>query len=174
MQSACDQTEGTMAAILGLENGDVEAICADIPEIVVAANYNCPGQLVISGSVEGIDKAVVIAQEKGARRALKLPVGGAFHSPLMAPAKKELEKAILETQFNTPTIPIYQNVNAKAETNPEAIKQNLIDQLTSSVRWTQIMENMIQDGLEKYVEVGAKVLSGFVKRIDRKIVTENL
>lgn len=173
MQEACDQVPGTMAAILGMENEAVEKICADIPEVVVAANYNCPGQLVISGSEEGIDKAIQACTEAGARRALKLPVGGAFHSPLMQPAKEKLAKAIEETSFSIPVVPIYQNVTAQKTTDPQTIKQNLIDQLTGAVKWTQIMENMIADGVSEIVEVGGngKVLSGLFKKVDRKFPT---
>lgn len=174
MQAACEKVEGTMAAILGLEDKQIEDICQGIEEIVIPANYNCPGQLVISGSVEGINKAVTLATEAGARRALVLPVGGAFHSPLMEPAKEDLEKAILTTSFNNPSVPVYQNVTAMAEQDPEKIQANLIAQLTAPVRWTQTMKNMSEDGVSKFVEVGAKVLSGFVRRYDRSIPTEIL
>ena len=169
MQVACDGTEGTMAAILGLEDQQVEDICNQIDQVVVAANYNCPGQLVISGSIEGINNAVEKAKEIGARRALVLPVNGAFHSPLMEPARLDLEAAINETKFNIPTVPIYQNVNGKPETDPEVIKKNLIAQLTSSVRWTQTMQNMVKDEHKQFIEFGAKVLSGFLRRIDRSL-----
>ena len=174
MQKACDNTEGTMAAILGLEDSQVEDICNDLKEVVVAANYNCPGQLVVSGSLDGIDKAVEKAKEAGARRALVLPVNGAFHSPLMEPARADLEVAISNTKFATPQVPVYQNVNGIAETDPETIKANLIAQLTSSVRWTQTMQNMVTDGYKEYVEFGAKVLSGFLRRVDRSLDVSQL
>jgi len=174
MQKACEAQESTMAAILSLEDDVVEAVCASIDDVVVAANYNCPGQLVISGTVPAIDKACEILLEKGARRALKLPVGGAFHSPLMEPAREELAKAIEKTTFSAPTCPIYQNVVAKAVTNPEEIKENLIAQLTAPVRWTQTMTQMIADGCESVTEVGpGKVLQGLFKKIDRKFPTES-
>ena len=169
MQEACDNTNGTMAAILGLEDAIVEDICKNTEGIVVAANYNCPGQLVISGEVEAIERAVISAQEAGARRALVLNVNGAFHSPLMESAKESLANAISDTHFNDALVPVYQNVNAKAETESDNIKKNLIDQLTSSVRWTQTMQNMIADGNEEYTEFGAKVLSGFFRRVDRNL-----
>ena len=169
MQVACDKTEGTMAAILGLEDAQVENICNQIDQVVVAANYNCPGQLVVSGSIEGINLVVEKAKEAGARRALVLPVNGAFHSPLMEPARINLETAINNTQFKVPTVPVYQNVNGKPETDPEVIKMNLIAQLTSSVKWTQTMQNMVADGHKTYVEFGAKVLSGFLRRVDRSL-----
>jgi len=169
MQQACNDNEGTMAAILGMEDAQVEKLCADCPELVIPANYNCPGQLVISGSTEGIEKVVEQAKEAGARRALILPVDGAFHSPLMESARIDLEEAIMKTSFHTPSVPIYQNVTAHPETDPEVIKMNLIAQLTSSVRWTQTMQSMIADGEEEFVEFGAKVLSGFVKKVDRKL-----
>jgi [acyl-carrier-protein] S-malonyltransferase len=174
MQKACEAQESTMAAILSLEDNVVEEVCASIDDVVVAANYNCPGQLVISGTVPAIDKACEILLEKGARRALKLPVGGAFHSPLMEPAREELAKAIEKTTFSTPTCPIYQNVVAKAVTNPDEIKENLIAQLTAPVRWTQTMTQMIADGCESVTEVGpGKVLQGLFKKIDRKFPTES-
>jgi len=176
MQSACEAVPGTMAAILGLDNEVVEKICDDISEVVVAANYNCPGQLVVSGSKSGIDAAVAAANEAGARRALVLPVGGAFHSPLMMPAQERLAEAIEKTTFSTPTCPIYQNVTAKPETDPNVIKQNLVAQLTGAVKWTQIMENMISDGVESIIEVGGngKVISGLFKKVDRKFPTSAL
>ena len=174
MQKACEAEPSTMAAVLGLENEVVENICAEINEIVVAANYNCPGQLVISGSVKGIDIACEKLTEAGARRAIKLPVGGAFHSPLMEPAKAELEQAINNTMFTEGLCPVYQNVTASAITDPTEIKNNLIKQLTASVRWTQTMEKMIADGLESVVEVGpGKVLQGLFKKVDRKLPTES-
>jgi len=176
MQSACEAVPGTMAAILGLDNEVVEKICKDIEEVVVAANYNCPGQLVVSGSKPGIEAAVAAATGAGARRALVLPVGGAFHSPLMMPAQERLAEAIEKTTFNTPTCPIYQNVTAKPETDPSIIKDNLVAQLTGAVRWTQIMENMISDGVESIIEVGGngKVISGLFKKVDRKFPTSAL
>lgn len=167
MQKACEQNPGTMAAILGLDDAVVEEVCAGISgEIVVAANYNCPGQLVISGSMKGIDLACEAMKAAGAKRALPLQVGGAFHSPLMKPAQEELEAAIRDTKFNTPFCPVYQNFTAKAETNPEQIKMNLIAQLTAPVRWTQSVLQMGTDGATKFVESGpGKVLQGLVKKI---------
>jgi [acyl-carrier-protein] S-malonyltransferase len=174
MQKACEQNPSTMAAVLGLENEVVEKICNEIEEVVVPANYNCPGQLVISGSNKGIDIACEKLTEAGARRAIKLPVGGAFHSPLMEPARAELEQAIGETNFSNGVCPIYQNVMAFAITNPEEIKGNLIKQLTSSVLWTQTMQQMIEDGLTSVTEVGpGKVLQGLFKKVDRQIPTES-
>lgn len=170
MQAACELQPSTMAAIVGVEDNVVESVCKSIKDIVVPANYNCPGQLVISGSVSGIDKAIEALTEKGAKRAIKLMVGGAFHSPLMEPARVELEKAIQETKFTSPRCPIYQNVNAQAVSNPDIIKSNLISQLTSPVRWTQTMKNMLADGMNEYVEVGpGNVLQGLVRKVDRKI-----
>ena len=170
MQKACEQNPSTMAAVLGLENEVVEQICSEIEGIVVPANYNCPGQLVISGSNKGIDIACEKLTEAGARRALKLPVGGAFHSPLMEPARAELENAIDSTNFSEGICPIYQNVTATAITNPEEIKENLKKQLTASVLWTQTMQQMIADGLTSVTEVGpGKVLQGLFKKVDRKI-----
>jgi [acyl-carrier-protein] S-malonyltransferase len=176
MQKACEMTPSTMAAVLGLDDDVVEEICNTIDDVVVPANYNCPGQLVISGSIAGIDKAVEKCTEAGARRALVLQVGGAFHSPLMQPAKDELKAALENTNFSKPVCPIYQNVNAKPETDPDTIRKNLIDQLTAPVRWTQTMQNMIADGAEKFIEVGGtgKVLRGFVARVDRRFPTETL
>ena len=176
MQKACDAVPGTMAAILGLENEVVEEICASIDEVVVPANYNCPGQLVISGDIKGINKAVEICTEKGARRAMVLPVGGAFHSPLMAPAQDELAEAINATQFQTPSCPIYQNFTASPETDPETIQKNLIAQLTGAVKWTQIMNQMIANGVTSIKEVGGKgrILSGLFKKVDRKFPTSPL
>ncbi len=176
MQKACEMEKGTMAAILGMEDEVVENICNEIEDVVVAANYNCPGQLVISGSESGIEKAVAKCQEAGARRAIVLPVGGAFHSPLMAPAKEQLEAAIENTEFKKPVCPIYQNVTGKASTDPEEIQKNLILQLTAPVRWTQTMQNMIADGATSFTEVGGtgKVIQGFVKKIDRKFPTATL
>lgn len=170
MQKACEAVDSTMAAVLGLDDEAVENICAAIDDIVVPANYNCPGQLVISGSISGIETAVQKLQEAGARKAIVLQVGGAFHSPLMQPAKDELEAAIASTSLVKPICPIYQNVNAKAETDPEVIRVNLVEQLTAPVRWTQTMENMIADGVSEFIEVGGtgKVLRGFVMRVDRR------
>ena len=174
MQKACEQNPSTMAAVLGLENEVVENICKKIKEVVVPANYNCPGQLVISGSNEGIDIACEKLTEAGARRAIKLPVGGAFHSPLMEPARAELEQAIDETNFTEGICPIYQNVTATAITNPEEIKENLKKQLTASVLWTQTMQQMIADGLSSVTEVGpGKVLQGLFKKVDRKLETHS-
>jgi [acyl-carrier-protein] S-malonyltransferase len=173
MQKACEKTPSTMAAILGLDDSIVEDVCASINEVVVPANYNSPGQIVISGSNEGIDKAIEMLKEKGAKRALKLAVGGAFHSPLMEPARLELEEAIRTTNFNKPVCPVYQNVNAKPSSDPEAIKANLVLQLTSPVRWTQSVLNMISDGATTFVEVGpGNVLQGLIKKANKDIITE--
>ena len=170
MQKACEAQESTMAAVLGLEDAVVEETCAEIDGVVVAANYNCPGQLVISGEIDAINKACEALTEKGARRALVLPVGGAFHSPLMEPAREELAAAIAETTFSEPTCPVYQNVVAKAVTNPEEIKENLIAQLTAPVKWTQCIQAMIADGGTEFVEVGpGKVLQGLMRKIDRTV-----
>lgn len=172
MQKACEAQPSTMAAILGLDDETVEKVCAQVEEVVVAANYNCPGQLVISGSIEGVDKACVLLTEAGARRALKLNVGGAFHSPLMEPARLELQAAIEETEIKAPVCPIYQNVDATAYTNPVKIKENLIAQLTGAVRWTQSVQHMLADGAEAFVEVGpGNVLQGLVKKVDRAVQT---
>lgn len=169
MQKACEANPSTMAAILGLSDEQVESLCDQMDD-VVAANYNCPGQLVISGSKEGIEKACELAKEMGAKRALPLPVGGAFHSPFMAPAEEELAKAIKETAFSKPSCPIYQNVDAKPHTDPEEIKANLVAQLTAPVRWTQSAQAMMNDGATKFIECGpGKVLQGLVKKIDRKM-----
>lgn len=174
MQKACEIEPSTMAAIIGLEDKLVEDTCSGIDGIVVAANYNCPGQLVISGSISAIDSACEKLIEAGARRALKLPVGGAFHSPLMEPARKELENAIANTTFDTAICPIYQNVNAKAVTNSQEIKENLIAQLTAPVKWTQIMQQLIADGASELIEVGpGKVLQGLIKKIDRQFPTSS-
>jgi [acyl-carrier-protein] S-malonyltransferase len=174
MQKACEKEPSTMAAILGLEDKVVEDACEAIDGVVVAANYNCPGQLVISGSIEAIDKACEVLTEAGAKRALKLPVGGAFHSPLMEPAREELAAAIEATPFNQPNCPIYQNVTANAIIDPSAIKENLIAQLTAPVRWTQTMNQMIADGCESVTEVGpGRVLQGLFKKIDRRFPTES-
>lgn len=173
MQKACEMQASTMAAILGLDDATTEKICAEISaegNIVVAANYNCPGQLVISGSIEGVNIACERLKAAGAKRALVLQVGGAFHSPLMQPAQKELEDAINNTKFSIPICPVYQNVNANSVTDPEEIKQNLILQLTAPVRWTQIAENMIKDGCNSFVEVGpGKVLQGLVKKVKNDV-----
>lgn len=174
MQKACELNPSTMAAVLGMEDSQVEEICAQIEGIVVPANYNCPGQLVISGSNEAIDLACAALTEAGAKRALKLPVGGAFHSPLMEPAKEELEAAIRSTNVNQPICPIYQNVVAKGLSDPDSIKENLIAQLTGAVKWTQIMQQMIADGANQFIEVGpGKVLQGLVKKVDRSMPTES-
>ena len=174
MQKACEDNPSTMAAILGLENNIVEQVCEEINEVVVAANYNCPGQLVISGTYKGIDLACEKLTEAGARRALKLPVGGAFHSPLMESAKNDLQEAINQTIIHDGIAPIFQNISADATTDKEIIKKNLIDQLTGPVKWTQIMQNMITSGLSQVVEVGpGKVLQGLFKKIDREISTQS-
>lgn len=171
MQKACEQNPSTMAAILGLEDADVESICDGITEeVVVAANYNCPGQLVISGSNEGVRIACEQLLEKGAKRALPLPVGGAFHSPLMEPARAELAAAITNATFNTPTCPVYQNVSTVAETDPQTIKDNLIAQLTAPVKWTQSVQNMVADGASEFIEVGpGRALQGMIKKVDRAL-----
>lgn len=174
MQKACEKNPSTMAAILGLEDHVVEKICRSIDDIVVPANYNCPGQLVISGSIKAIEIACQKLTEAGAKRALPLSVGGAFHSPLMEPAKIELANAIEQTPFKKGHCPIYQNVTAQAETDPQFIKQNLIEQLTAPVKWTQIMQQMHADGLNKVIEVGpGKVLQGLFKKMDRALETES-
>lgn len=170
MQKACEMQPSTMAAILGLNDSVVEKICAEISDVVVPANYNSPGQLVISGSIEGVNLACEKLKEAGAKRALPLKVGGAFHSPLMEPARVELAQAIESTSFNQPTCPIYQNVDAKAYTNPEQIKKNLMSQLTSPVRWTQIMLNMLADGATSFTEFGpGNVLQGLIKKVDQTV-----
>lgn len=174
MQKACEKEPSTMAAVLGLEDEKVEEICNSIDEVVVAANYNCPGQLVISGSIKGIDIACQKLTEAGAKRALKLAVGGAFHSPLMEPARQELEAAINSTPFNKPACPIYQNVDAKPTSDPAVIKKNLIAQLTAPVRWTQTAKNMIADGATSFVELGpGNVLQGLIKKVDRNVAAES-
>ncbi len=168
MQKACEIQPSTMAAILGLEDAIVEEICAKIEGVVVAANYNCPGQLVISGAIPAVEKACEALTEAGAKRALLLQVGGAFHSPLMEPAREELAAAIEATTFNEPTCPVYQNVTAKGTTDPAEIQRNLVAQLTAPVRWTQIMQQMIADGASEVIEVGpGKVLQGLFKKVDR-------
>jgi [acyl-carrier-protein] S-malonyltransferase len=173
MQKACELTPSTMAAVLGLEDTIVEQVCKDTPGIVVAANYNCPGQLVISGSLEAVTHACESLKEAGARRALLLPVGGAFHSPLMEPARAELASAIEETIFSQPACPIYQNVSALSVTDPLKIKANLISQLTAPVKWSQSVQNMVKDGATRFVEVGpGNVLQGLVKKSNRQVKTE--
>lgn len=176
MQRACEQNPSTMAAVLGLEDEKVEEICAGITdEVVVAANYNCPGQLVISGSNKGIEIACEKMKEAGAKRALVLPVGGAFHSPLMEPAREELQAAIEGTQFGNPSCPVYQNVDANPYIDPAMIQRNLINQLTSPVRWTQTVQHMVKNGATKFTEVGpGKVLQGLVKKIHREAETDGM
>jgi [acyl-carrier-protein] S-malonyltransferase len=170
MQKACEANPSTMAAVLGLADEKVEEICASIDDVVVPANYNCPGQIVISGSKSGVEKACALLKEAGAKRALILPVGGAFHSPLMEPAKEELAAAIKATSFNDPVCPVYQNVTAKAVTDPGEIKKNLIAQLTGAVRWTQSVQAMIADGATIFTEVGpGKVLQGLVQKINKEM-----
>lgn len=173
MQKACELQPSTMAAVLGMEDHLVEAICADMEGIVVAANYNCPGQLVISGEYTAVEKACEALKEAGAKRALLLPVGGAFHSPLMEPAREELAAAIENTTFSKPGCPIYQNVATFATTDPSEIKENLIFQLTAPVKWTQSVQHMIKDGAITFIEVGpGNVLQGLVKKIDRTMETQ--
>jgi len=173
MQKACDMAPSTMAAIVGMADDKIEAICAEVSmegSVVVPANYNCPGQLVISGNIEAVNEACAKLKEAGAKRALPLKVGGAFHSPLMQPAKDELQAAIEKTQFSEPKCPIYQNVDGKPHTNPDEIKANLIAQLTSSVRWTQCVQNMIADGATEFTECGpGKALQGMIGRIDKSV-----
>jgi len=174
MQKACEAEPSTMAAVLGLEDEKVEEVCSSVDGIVVPANYNCPGQLVISGTVPAVEKACELATEAGAKRALLLQVGGAFHSPLMEPARAELAAAIEATTFNTPNCPVYQNVVAKGVSSPEEIKKNLVDQLTAPVRWTQTMQQMIADGASEVIEVGpGKVLQGLFKKVDRQFPTSS-
>ncbi|MCK4879946.1 MAG: ACP S-malonyltransferase [Bacteroidales bacterium] len=174
MQKACEAQSSTMAAIIGMEDSQVEEVCNEIDEIVVTANYNSPGQIVISGSVPGIDAAVEKLSAMGAKRALKLTVGGAFHSPLMEPARAELEEAIQAAPFADPICPVYQNVNASPSTDPETIKANLVSQLTSPVRWTQTVQQMIADGATSFTEVGpGKVLQGLIKKVDRGMETQS-
>ncbi len=175
MQKACDNNPGTMAAVLALEDKIVENVCKEIEGIVVAANYNCPGQLVISGEIDAINIACEKLKEKGARRALVLPVGGAFHSPLMEEAKQELENAIHNTKFNKPICPVYQNVSAQAISDETKIKENLISQLTSPVKWTQSIEKMINDGGNNFIEIGpGKVLQGLVRKINSNVETSSI
>ncbi|MFL5788813.1 MAG: ACP S-malonyltransferase [Flavisolibacter sp.] len=179
MQKACEATPSTMAAVLGLADEKVEEICKkveiDTGEVVVPANYNCPGQLVISGSIKGVEVACEKLKAAGAKRAVVLPVGGAFHSPLMEPAREELQKAIEATNFHTPSCPVYQNVVAKGVINKDEIKQNLIDQLTGAVRWTQSVHAMIHDGASKFTEAGpGKVLQGLILKISREVFAESV
>lgn len=176
MQKACEKTPSTMAAVLALPDAKVEELCASVTEgVVVPANYNCPGQIVISGSIEGVDAACAKMLEAGAKRALKLKVGGAFHSPLMEPARAELADAIAHTDFHAPKCPVYQNVNAEPQTNPKTIKKNLIAQLTAPVRWTQTIQNMIAAGADTFVEVGpGAVLQGLVKKISSEVATSGI
>ena len=172
MQKACEMQESTMAAVLGLDDDVVEKICEDTPGIVVAANYNCPGQLVISGEVAAVNAACESLTEAGARRALLLPVGGAFHSPLMEPAREQLAAAIESTEFGTPACPVYQNVSTTAVTDPSEIKNNLVAQLTAPVKWTQSIQQMIADGGTSFIEVGpGNVLQGLMRKIDRSVET---
>ena len=172
MQEACNQSPGTMAAILGLEDEIVEAICKEIEGIVIPANYNCPGQLVISGAVEAVENACEAFKEAGARRALLLPVGGAFHSPLMEPAKERLAKAIEQTTFKNPRCSVYQNVTARGTLDPEELRKQLVAQLTAPVKWTQSIQQMIADGATHFTEVGpGNVLQGLIKKIDRSVET---
>lgn len=175
MQKACEANPSTMAAVLGMEDETVARICREIDEVVVPANYNCPGQIVISGTNKGIEIACRKLTEAGAKRVVPLNVGGAFHSPLMEPARQELAEAIARTGFKTPVCPVYQNVDGKPYTNPEQIKENLIDQLTSSVRWTQIMKNMVADGAVSILEIGpGKVLQGLFKKLDKNLETNGI
>jgi len=179
MQEACEQNPSTMAAVLGLADEKVEEICKQVAdensEVVVPANYNCPGQLVISGSIKGVEIACEQLRAAGAKRALILPVGGAFHSPLMEPAREELEKAINNTTFHTPSCPVYQNVAAKGVIDRDEIKQNLVNQLTGAVRWTQCVQAMISDGANRFIEAGpGKVLQGLINKIDKSVLTEGV
>jgi [acyl-carrier-protein] S-malonyltransferase len=172
MQKACEAQPSTMAAIVGLDDDAVEQVCSEVDGVVVAANYNCPGQLVISGAVEAVTKACELLKAKGAKRALVLPVGGAFHSPLMEPAREELAAAIESTTINKPICPVYQNVDAKPQTDPVTIKKNLIAQLTGPVRWTQTVKNMVADGATSFIELGpGKVLQGLVNKVDSSVAT---
>lgn len=174
MQKACEIKPSTMAAVLALPDEKVEEICNGIDGVVVAANYNCPGQVVISGEVEAVNAACEAAKAAGAKRALVLKVGGGFHSPMMEPARQELAEAIAATEFSTPVCPVYQNVDARPHTNPEEIKQNLIAQLTAPVRWTQSVQNMIADGATEFISVGpGSVLSGLISKINRDVTCEN-
>ena len=173
MQEACELQPGTMAAVLGMADNKVAEICNSIEDVVVAANFNCPGQVVISGSLSGVEQACIALKEGGAKRALRLPVGGAFHSPLMQPAAERLEKAILATTFHASNCPVYQNVSAKGETDKDVIKQQLLQQLTSPVRWTQSVEQMIADGATVFYEFGpGDVLKGLIKKINSAVLAE--
>lgn len=175
MQKACEMNPSTMAAVLGLDDSKVEDICASVNEIVVAANYNCPGQIVISGSVSGVEQAGALLKEAGAKRVLPLAVGGAFHSPLMQPAKEELETAISNTTFHTARCPVYQNIVAKAVTDPQEIKENLVKQLTGPVRWTQSVQAMIADGATHFTECGpGKVLQGLIAKINKEMQSDGV
>jgi len=175
MQKACEVSPSTMAAIIGLDDKVVEETCTEIDEIVVPANYNSPGQIVISGSNEGIEKAIGILKAKGAKMAVRLAVGGAFHSPLMEPARLELEKAIQDTHFNIPVCPVYQNVTAQPSSDPAVIRANLVSQLTSPVRWTQTIRAMISDGAVSFTEIGpGKVLQGLIKKINKEVITDSV
>ena len=174
MQKCCENEPGAMAAIISLEDEFVEQICSEVEGVVVAANYNCPGQLVISGANEAVDAACVKLKEAGARRALRLPVGGAFHSPLMEAARAELEQAIAEVEFHSPSCPVYQNVDAQPQTDPEVIKHNIIAQLTAPVRWTQIVRNMLADNVRNFTELGpGTVLQGLIKKVDADCTAES-
>ncbi len=175
MQKACEARPSTMAAVLALPDEKVEALCAEVDDVVAPANYNCPGQVVISGTIEGIDAACEKMLAAGAKRAMKLKVGGAFHSPLMQPAQEELAEAIAAAEFNTPRCPIYQNVDGKPHTDPAEIKENLIKQLTAPVRWTYDVQAMVADGANEFVELGpGAVLQGLVKKIDRSVATSGM
>lgn len=175
MQKACESVPGTMAAILGLPDEVIEEVCSQIDDIVVPANYNCPGQVVISGSIAGVELACEKLKEAGAKRALKLNVGGAFHSPLMEPARTELAEAIHATSIQKPVCPVYQNVSTQGESDPETIQKNLIAQLTAPVKWTQSIQNMIADGCKDFMEVGpGNVLQGLIKKIDKDVATEGI
>jgi [acyl-carrier-protein] S-malonyltransferase len=174
MQKACEIEPSTMAAVIGLEDDLVNEVCENIQEVVVPANYNCPGQIVISGSINGIDMAMKALEDRGAKRVIKLIVGGAFHSPLMKPAQEELTKAIDATKFAGPICPVYQNYTAEPTSDPELIKANLVHQLTAPVKWTQAVQNMIRDNATSFTEVGpGKVLQGLIKKVDRKIETQS-
>lgn len=175
MQEACEMAEGTMAAVLGLDDETIKNICEATPEVVIAANFNCPGQVVISGSTAGVTAAGEKLKEAGAKRVLPLPVGGAFHSPLMEPAREKLAKAIVETDISAPVCPIYQNVNAQSSVEPAVIKENLIAQLTGAVLWTQSVQNMIADGASQFIECGpGNVLQGLVKKINSEVATASI
>jgi [acyl-carrier-protein] S-malonyltransferase len=170
MQAACEITPSTMAAILGLADADVQRICNETPGIVVAANYNCPGQVVISGEVQAVEAAAEACKRAGAKRAIMLPVGGAFHSPLMTPARDMFAEAIQRTTFHAPICKVYQNVDGEPSTDPESIRHKVLHQLTASVQWTSTIETMMQNGITEYMEFGSKVLGGFVKKIYKEAV----